>query len=179
MKLLRFSPASFIHFGTTRELLKLMTEEMPTYSYLEWSSNVNTNNKKTSFAASNSYVSLRSEIGKGSYIEDSYIHKGTFGENCVISGITLNGETVPDNTVLHGLKLKDGKFVVRMYGVNDNPKEKKWFGKEIEEPLWISKLFIPCDTIEEAVKKTLAKETGENMMSLYSSFNFADTESIP
>ena len=119
MKLLRFSPASFIHFGTTRELLKLMTEEMPAYAYLDWSGNVNTNNKKTSFAVSNSYISKRAVIGKGSYVEDSYIHKGTIGEGCVVSGVTLNGETIPDHTVLHGLKLSDGRFVVRMYGVKD------------------------------------------------------------
>ncbi len=180
MKLLRFSPASFIHFGTTRELLRLMTEEMPEYRYLDWSGNVNTNNRNPFFAASNSYVSLRAEIGRGSYIEDSYIHKGsTVGKNCVISGVTLNGETVPDDTVLHGLKLKDGKFVVRMYGVGDNPKEKKWFGEELDEPLWTSELFIPCDTMEEAVRKTLARETGENMTSLCASFNFADAEAIP
>ncbi|MBE6576893.1 MAG: bifunctional fucokinase/L-fucose-1-P-guanylyltransferase [Ruminococcaceae bacterium] len=179
MKLLRFSPASFIHFGTTRELLKLMTDDMPMYSYLDWSANVNTNSKATTFAASNSYVSKRAIVGKGSYIEDSYIHKGTVGEGCVISGITLWGETVPDGTVLHGLKLLDGRFVVRMYGVNDNPKENKWFGKDIGEPLWTAKLFIPCTTIEEALKKTLAGERSDDALSLCSSFNMADAIDIP
>ena len=179
MKLLRFSPASFIHFGTTRELLKLMTEEMPAYSYLDWSSNVNTNNKKNSFAASNSYISKRARIGKGSYIEDSYIHKGTVGEGCVVSGVTLSGESIPDRTVLHGLKLRDGRFVVRMYGVKDNPKENKWFGKEISEPLWDAKLFIPCDTMEEAVAKTLARAVSDDALSLCESFNLADALAIP
>lgn len=179
MKLLRFSPASFIHFGTTRELLKLMTEEMPAYAYLDWSGNVNTNNKKTSFAVSNSYISKRAVIGKGSYVEDSYIHKGTIGEGCVVSGVTLNGETIPDHTVLHGLKLSDGRFVVRMYGVNDNPKECKWFGKDLDEPLWTAKLFIPCETMEEAVAKTLAGEVSDEALSLCSSFNLADSIAIP
>ncbi len=181
MRLLRFSPASFIHFGTTKELLKLMTKDMPEYSYLDWSSNVNTNSKNTAFASSNSYVSVKNAtVGRGSYIEDSYIHRNTtIGRNCVISGVTLNGETIPDNTVLHGLKLNDGTFVVRMYSVDDNPKNPVWMGKKLDEPLWTSKLFVPCKTIEEALNATLGGEKSENALSLCDSFNLADTSAIP
>ena len=181
MRLLRFSPASFIHFGTTKELLKLMTKDMPEYSYLDWSGNVNTNNKNTAFASSNSYISLKNAtVGRGSYIEDSYIHRNTtIGRGCVISGVTLNGEEIPDNTVLHGLKLKDGRFVVRMYAVDDNPKESIWMGKKLDEPLWTSKLFVPCDTIEDALKATLGGQKSENALSLCESFNQADTTAIP
>ena len=117
MKLLRFSPSSFIHFGTTRELLRLMTEEMPLFSFLDWSPLVNTNCTRSGFAVSHSYVSRRASVGAGSYIEDSYIHKNTVvGKDCVISGVTLDGGTVPDGTVLSGLKLKNGKFVVPLPG---------------------------------------------------------------
>ena len=181
MRLLRFSPASFIHFGTTKELLKLMTKDMPEYSYLDWSGNVNTNSKNIAFASSNSYISVKNAtVGRGSYIEDSYIHRNTtIGRNCVISGVTLNGETIPDNTVLHGLKLKDGTFVVRMYGVDDNPKESMWMGKKLDEPLWTSKLFVPCKTIEEALKSTLGGAKSKNALSLCESFNLADTSAIP
>ncbi len=181
MRLLRFSPASFIHFGTTRELLKLMTKDMPEYSCLDWSANVNTNSKYTTFASSNSYISLKNAtVGRGSYIEDSYIHRNTtIGRNCVISGVTLTGETIPDNTVLHGLKLKDGTFVVRMYSVDDNPKLPSWMGKDLQEPLWTSKLFVPCDTMENAVKATLGGEKSEKALSLCESFNMADTSAIP
>lgn len=181
MRLLRFSPASFIHFGTTRELLKLMTKDMPEYSYLDWSANVNTNNKNSAFASSNSYISLKNAtVGRGSYIEDSYIHRNTtIGRGCVISGVTLNGEDIPDNTVLHGLKLKDGRFVVRMYGVDDNPKECSWMGESLDEPLWTSKLFVPCDTMENALKATLGRGKSENALSLCESFNMADTTAIP
>ncbi len=181
MRLLRFSPASFIHFGTTKELLKLMTKDMPEYAYLDWSSNVNTNSKNIAFASSNSYISVKNAtVGRGSYIEDSYIHRNTtIGRNCVISGVTLSGETIPDNTVLHGLKLKDGTFVVRMYGVDDNPKETMWKGEKLDEPLWTSKLFVPCKTIEEALKSTLGREKSKNALSLAESFNLADTSAIP
>ena len=36
MKLIRMSPAAFIHFGTTRELLHLMTEGMEQFTHLGW-----------------------------------------------------------------------------------------------------------------------------------------------
>jgi len=186
MKLIRLSPASFIHFGTTGELLHLMTDGMEQYRFLDWKSTINSNIISEHYAASNSYVSKRSRIGEGSYIEDSRIHRGTVvGKRCVISGVTLAGETVPDGTALHGLKLSDGRFVCRMYGVEDNPKENKWFGKDIGEPLWTARLFPVCDTIEEAVRKTLAcvdKEgevpAGADKISLMESFNRADVTAI-
>lgn len=130
MKLIRMSPAAFIHFGTTRELLHLMTEGMEQFTHLGWQARINTNSQEKSYGAGNSYISLRADVGAGSYIEDSYLHHGTVvGEHCVISGVTLDGQSVPADTVLHGLKLQDGRFVVRMYGVCDNPKEAALFGK--------------------------------------------------
>jgi fucokinase len=101
-------------------------------------------------------------VGEGSYIEDSYIHKNTvIGKGCVISGVTLDGETVPDGTVLHGLKLRDGSFAVRFYGVFDNPKEKKHLGKTLDTLLWEAPLFPVCQTMSEAVALALAGKTGE------------------
>ncbi|MCD8013357.1 MAG: bifunctional fucokinase/L-fucose-1-P-guanylyltransferase [Lachnospiraceae bacterium] len=184
MKLIRLSPASFIHFGTTRELLHLMTDGMDEYRFLDWSGTVNSNLAPQNFAVSNSYISRRANVGAGSYIEDSRIHRySKIGKGCVISGVTLNGETVPDGAVLHALKLKSGKFVCRMYGVEDNPKESKLFGKEIGEALWTAKLYPVCDTIEEAVKATLElaggkDKTGRELLSLKDSFNQADVTAI-
>ncbi len=179
MKLIQFSPASFIHFGTTKELLHLMTDGMEEYRFLDWSSTIGSNLSPRNFAVSNSYVSKRSKVGKGSYIEDSRIHRGSVvGERCVISGVTLTGERVPDGTVLHGLKLNDGRFVCRMYGVEDNPKEKKLFGKEIEGDLWTAAIYPICDSIEEAVQKTLSGEKSGERISLKDSFNQADVTAI-
>ncbi len=183
MKLIRLSPASFIHFGTTRELHSLMTDEIEFYRFLGWHRNIVSNNNTKDYAVSNSYISRSATINVGAYIEDCYIHHNSVvGKNCVLSGVTLNGETIPEETVLHGLKLEDGRFVVRMYGVNDNPKEKKLFGKEIHEPLWISKIYPICNTIEEAVKETLAvmqgNDTDHELTSLCDSFNNADVTQI-
>lgn len=194
MKLIQFSPASFIHFGTTRELLKLMTEGMDGYRFLGWKSVVAGNLDSTDYAISNSYVSRRSTVGAGSYIEDSRIHRNShIGKGCVISGATLTGETVLDGTVLHVLKLNDGRFVCRMYGVNDNPKEKKIFWRGliefgIDEALWTAKIYPVCDTVEEAVKETLPVidgmlngrgiNTQAPLTSLKDSFNNADVTAI-
>ncbi len=180
MKILRFSPASFIHFGTTRELLALMTKNIKSFQFLGWKSKTNTNADDEHFSASNSYISKKNvSVGNGTYIEDSIVHANTkVGENCVLSCVELYGHNVPDNTVLHGLKLIDGRYVVRMYQVNDNPKENRWMGKELNTSLWTAKLFKPCDTLEQAVTATLNGETGGELLSLQESFNLANVTAI-
>lgn len=183
MKLIRVSPAAFIHFGTTKELLYLMTEGMEQFKYLGWKSNINTNSRKESHSSSNSYIGTDVKVGRGSYIEDSHLSDGTqVGENCIISGVRLQGQTIPDGTVLHGLKLEDGNFVVRMYSVNDNPKENTLFGKEIGEPLWTASIYPIRSTMNEAINATLeAYENGfvfhDTNSSLKDSFNRADVAS--
>jgi fucokinase len=187
MKLIRFSPASFIHFGTTRELLSLVTDEIEMYKSLEWSGQINTNTRDKHYAVTNSYISRNSAIGEGSYIEDSYIHDGAIiGKKCIISGVTLHNIKVPDYSVLHGLKLENGKYVARMYGINDNPKENKLFGRNIIEvtelkydgPLWTAPIYPVCDTIEEAVNATVIGGTSDIYISLQDSFNQADVTAI-
>ena len=95
MKLIRMSPAAFIHFGTTRELLYLMTDGMEQFRYLGWSSRINTNSDCCGYASSNSYISPKAQVGRGSYIEDSYVHRDSIvGENCILAGVTLDGRTL-------------------------------------------------------------------------------------
>ena len=186
MKLIRMSPAAFIHFGTTKELRHLMTEGMEQFVYLGWNSFVNTNSTSISsgYASGNSYISKHAKIGKGTYVEDSYVHHGTVtGTNCVISGVTLDGQNIPDGAVIHGLKLGEEQFVARMYGVNDNPKECSLFGRKLSEPLWTAKIYPICRTMREAVDATLqAYEQGfpikDSLVSLKDSFNMADVTAI-
>ncbi len=223
MKLIRMSPAAFIHFGTTRELLHLMTDGMETYRYLGWQARIQTNREESGigpgesldagqgwralwngsresvrtvspihngndgscrYAASNSYISPRANVGSGCYIEDSYVHGGTvIGNDCVISGVTLNGQKVPGGVVLHGLKLKDGRFVARMYAVKDNPKEARLFCKKLDAPLWTAPVYPAKDTMEEAVSAVLAAydkgfPESDTCVSLYDSFEQADMTAI-
>ena len=179
MKLLSFSPSSFIHFGTTSELLDLMTRQLDSFRYLDWSAQVNTNSASCTYAASNSYISRDAAIGEGSYIEDSVIHSSAgVGKNCVISGLTLRDVEVPDGIALHGLKLKSGRFAARKYGVRDNPKEPSWLGKKLDTPLWNAPLFPVRDTMAEAVRATLEDDKTGELVSLESSFRDADVSAI-
>lgn len=173
LKLLRLAPAKFIHFGTTGEILKLMSDGIDAYKELGWSKQVNSSiNNET--AGYNSVLSNRATIGKDCYLEVSYVHRNaTVGDHVVLSYIDIHDETIPSDVVLHGLKQKDGKFVARIYGTKDNPKESKLFGlpladfitqNEINESelgedyngtLWTADLYPACDSIVEAVASAL------------------------
>lgn len=165
MKMISLSPAEFIHFGTTHELLELMSERISDYSFLDWSKNVLSNQEDISYTVSNSFISDDAEINSYAYIEDSYIlGKTKIGKNCVISNMLLKDEYVPDNTVLHGLKLKNGKFVVRKYEVSTNPKENNF---------WEREQYTEADTLTASLHGE-----GDILTSLCRSFNMADTRYI-
>lgn len=206
MKLLRLAPAKFIHFGTTREILELMCGGVEEYSDLGWSRLVGSSiNNDT--AGYNSILSSKASIGENCYLEVSYVHsRAKVGKHCVLSFVDIHDEVIPDNIVLHGLKQRDGKFVVRIFGVNDNPKENKLFGKDLDEvsaklgadlwngenhTLWTAELYPEKDTIKEAVAAALNLyalvnvEAGDltawkntERKSLCSGFNAADPDAI-
>lgn len=189
MKLLRLAPAKFIHFGTTKEIMKLMSEEIKSYEVLGWNSQVGSsiNNiidkdcSKNELAGYNSVLSDEANIGENCYLEVSYVHrKAVVGDNVLLSYVDIKDEVIPSNIVLHGLKQKDGKFVARIYGINDNPKsniencsffestladfmqknnisETELWDTENETShiLWTAKLYPECDTISEAVAAAL------------------------
>lgn len=202
MKLLRLSPAKFIHFGTTKEILELMSGGIESYKELGWSNHVNSSITK-SVAGYNSVLSDKADIGKNCYLEVSFVHsKAKIGDNVLLSYVDIHDEEIPSDVVIHGLKQKDGKFVARIYGVNDNPKEDRLFGKPLKEifpksiwltddhTLWNAEIYPACDTIEEAVKSSLdiyeiANANGDikkllkcERKSLQSGFNAADPDAI-
>lgn len=165
MKLLRLAPAKFIHFGTTREIMQLMSTGIHAYKELGWSNKV-VSSISNDAAGYNSVLSNKAQIGKNCYLETSYVHsEATVGDNVLLSYIDIHNETVPSNVVLHGLKQRDGKFVVRIYGIHDNPKESLLFGKPLDtlpdiwdsndRTLWNARLYPACDTIHEAVSAAL------------------------
>ena len=180
MKLLRLSPAKFLHFGTTHEIMRLMHEGVNDYEHLNWTSRVNSSfGEKTDAAAYNSILSAQAKCGENCYLEVSYVHSGaSIGNNVLLSYVDVHDETIPDDVVLHGLKLKNGKFVVRIYGINDNPKDEMESGcnflttnlkdfmlnnniKEDElwntenHSLWLAHLYPECSNIKEAIAAAL------------------------
>lgn len=64
MKLLRLAPAKFIHFGTTREILELMSGGVDEYRELGWSRLIGSSIKGSETAGYNSVLSSRADIGK-------------------------------------------------------------------------------------------------------------------
>lgn len=208
LKLLRLAPAKFIHFGTTNEILKLMSNGIDTYKELGWSKHVNSS-VSNSVAGYNSVLSNGANIGKNCYLEVSYVHRNAVvGDNVLLSYIDVHNKTIPSNVVLHGLKQKDGRFVVRIYGIKDNPKENVFFGSTLEDflsknklsvadlgenyngTLWNAELYPACKTIDEAVEAALnvydmAHGKGDveawkqaSRKSLCSGFNEADPQAI-
>lgn len=179
MKLLRLAPAKFIHFGTTREIMGLMSNQIDSYSYLGWHKCVDSSAMHEQVACYNSVLSSRASCGKNCYLEVSYVHRGaTVGENTLLSYVDIHNETIPSNVVLHGLKQRDGRFVARIYGVDDNPKavlnegatlfgsplaefmernaiQEELLWPEADRSLWTAALYPACDTIEEAVAAAL------------------------
>ena len=174
MKVLRLAPAKFIHLGTTTEVLQLINHDIEEYAALNWKRCINSSTERC--ACYNSVLSSKAQVGSNCYLEVSYVHSGAFiGERSVLSYIDIHdGEIVPSDVVVHGLKQANGKFVCRIFGTMDNPKENRLFGhliaggadsvnelpaeyenaiwdKDVEHNLWNAKLYPECNTIKEAV----------------------------
>ena len=179
LKLICLSPAEFIHFGTTRELRKLVTEIVDDYTFLGWEHVVCANRKQGNgtYALHNAFVQKDVKIGNGAYVENAYLAKGVVvEENAVVSGLQVPEDcTLRKDAVYHGLKLQNGKFAVRVYGVDDNPKgtlekDDKFlhttlqkfmdtYGLSVEDiwddndhSLWRANIYPECDTIKECME---------------------------
>lgn len=181
MKLLRLAPAKFIHFGTTREIMHLMSDGIEEYTALDWSSQVGSSigDDHKSVSGYNSVLSQKAEIGQACYLEVSYVHSGAkLGDHVLLSYVDIHEEEIPSHVVLHGLKQKDGRFVVRIYGTEDNSKNSLEEGctfcgvtlhefmernqileselwEDTQHTLWTANLYPACDTIKEAVSAAL------------------------
>lgn len=180
MKLICLSPAEFIHFGTTRELRHLLTEEINDYEFLGWKSTVCANCEVEGVALHKALLEENVTVEDGCYIESSMLKGKTIvRRGAVVSNLCLEDAEVPENTVLHAVKLRDTeKNLVRIYGVYDNPKntlenkgafltgnleilmekagitqEDLW--EEQDHYLWNAKLYPAKDTQAEAVEASL------------------------
>ncbi len=181
MKLICLSPARFIHFGTTRELSELMNSIADDLEFLDWKSSVlSTALPNPKAAAYCSYVGRRAALGERVYLENSYIlDETTVGEGSIVSALKLRNVHVPENVVLHCLPVDEDKFVVRIYGIGDNPKSvledgAELFGRSLKEfldrnsiavqeiwaegqphDLWNARLYPITDKKDEAVHEAL------------------------
>ncbi len=203
LKLLRLAPSKFIHFGTTNEILNLMNEGIENYKNLGWSKQVGS----CIDGNTSSYNSISNgSVGENCYLEVSYIHEeASVGEGSVISFMEINDEHIPSHVVVHGLKEKNNQFVIRIFGVNDNPKENKLFGVDLDEiekkynislfdsnnhSLWVANIYPEKDTMEEALEASLnvyniicnegnvSEWINSTRVSLASGFNHSNNDAI-
>lgn len=173
-KLLKLRNSKFVHFGTSGEIMSLLSDDIDAYSELGWSRVVNSSIPCGSVSGYNSILSNDATCGENCYLELSYVHSNAkIGNNVWLSFVEVKNITVPDNLVLHGLKLQNGKFVARIFNVDDNPKNSMLFGKNIEEVfkalgvdsseiwqddkhlLWNAKIYPVMDNIEKAIEESL------------------------
>jgi fucokinase len=123
--------AQFFDFGTTREIFDLMTKSIDEYRDLGWDNIINSSS--IDISAYDSVIAPGSKVDKKVYIESSYINSNsTINANVILSSVEIKDDVIPNDVVLHGIKQKNGKFVCRIYGIDDNPKERKLFNKPIE-----------------------------------------------
>lgn len=179
MKVICLSPAEFIHFGTTRELLHLVTDKIADYEFLDWQSCICSNVEQKRFASRNSFVCREENIEAGCYLEDSYVGPDArVKEGTVLSQVEIDHITIPEGIVVHCVKQMDGRFAARVYGVDDNPKgtyegntaflggwlkdvldyyqvqpEDIW--KDKEHYLWFADLYPVCEDRHKAVENSL------------------------
>lgn len=180
MKLICLSPAEFIHFGTTRELRQLLTEEISDYEFLDWKPVVCANRAIEGAALHKALLEDAVTIEEGCYIENSMLKGNTIvHQGAVVSNLCLEEVEVPENTVLHAVQLEDAEsHLVRIYGVYDNPKNtlenhgsfltgnledllekagvtEKDLWEDEEHYLWNAKLYPAKATQKEAVQASL------------------------
>lgn len=206
LKIVKLSPALFLHFGTTQELLNTMTDNIDNYYYLGWNKNiVSYTEDEKNITTINSFVE-NSSVGKNVYVENSIIKDSTIGNNVIISGAKLIGVNIPDNVAISTIILKNNKYVTRIYDISLNPKDiisddSKLFN--VNESLvlnqhkgktfWEAKIFTISKDEKSSVNDALhlykvatstatEKEQVEYInsekTSLFDSFNEADTEKM-
>lgn len=179
MKVICLSPAEFIHFGTTRELLHLMTDKIGDYEFLDWRSCICSNVETNRFAAHNSFICNENGIEDGCYLENSYVGPDVkVKKGALLSEAEIDNVIIPENTVVHCIEQLDGSFVARVYGVEDNPKgtyeentsflsgwlkdildyyqaDIRDIWEDMEHYLWFANLYPVCRTRQEAVEQSL------------------------
>lgn len=176
ISLIRLMPANYIHFGMTHEMFELWTKEIDKFDYLGWTRRINTNAKSGSVVRS--IIDSNVYIPKNVYIEDSKVlKKCEIGEGTVLSNVDIEADVrIPENIVLSGLKLKNGKYVYRIYGKEDNPKssangtflhrtlndlmkESACVPSDLwdeETPfIWNANIYSECEDSNEALKASL------------------------
>ena len=136
LSLVKLVPARYIHFGMTDEMFDLYVNDIEKYNFLNWQRRILTNHH-TSGTVINSLIDKSVEVPENCYIENCDIGPNVkIGSHSILSGISIADLELPSDIVMHTLKLKNGKYVCRIYGINDNPKNSRdgdFLGKSLDD----------------------------------------------
>lgn len=180
IRLLCIEPSRFIHFGSTQDVVRLMSEGISQYSFLEWQRQINSRIAHQNAAAYTSILEEGAQCEDDVYLESSLVHSGVrIGKGSILSCIEVCEGEIPPHVVVHGLKQADGTFVARIYGTDDNPKAllnegATLFGKPLAQilsqhrlsasdlwleneaqNLWSAHLYPACQTMQAAIASAL------------------------
>lgn len=185
------SPAKFLHFGTTREFVELMANDIQNYEQLGWTRHTMSNISSSKVGSYCSYVNDVTFKGIA-YVENCILRHCEVASGAVLSDIESDGISFPGNMVFSGMKLANGKFVVRFYDIDDNPKNQINTSKIYDflnknnklkpsTSLWSAKIYPECASMQEAVEKSIdiiagKHITSDNWHSLESSYVAADVD---
>ena len=163
LRLLRLSPAEFVHFGTTPELLHLVSSAVEDYEFLHWQRQVGCFGLASQRGSAYNTLALgKCQLPPDCYLEDCIVAENcTLPANSLFANLNLPNLKYPDDIVMHGLKLRSGQYCVRIYGLKDDSKTLKSYlgcplGKfAAPESLWETALFPECPDWESGISAAL------------------------
>ncbi|NLF94139.1 MAG: bifunctional fucokinase/L-fucose-1-P-guanylyltransferase [Oligosphaeraceae bacterium] len=163
LRLLRLSPAEFVHFGTTPELLSLASGGVDDYEFLHWQRQVGCFGLTSPGGSAYNTLALgKCQLPPDCYLEDCIVAENcTLPANSLFANLNLPDRKYPGGIVMHGLQLRSGKCCVRIYGLNDDSKTlKSYLGCQLgqfaaPESLWETALFPECPDWETGIQAAL------------------------
>ena len=175
ISLVKLNPAKYIHFGMQQEFFDLMVRRGDGHDFMDWQRQIKCNTT-TDAVVINSMLHTGVAPPMNCYIEYSDVRDGcVIATNCILSGVSLENAVIPEKSALHCVKLKNGKYVCRILGLDDNPKNSvkdKYLAGSVESILtqaglsvsdvcgdsatiWDAKLFAECQNAGSAADYAL------------------------
>lgn len=126
----RLSPSAFVHFGTTAEYLNLLREGARLFAPCGWSArSASWVPAAPSAALGDRTVLVNTLLTAGSAQScaalDSHLATTVLlGESCLLANVQTERPVLElaAGLVLHQLPLRDGRYVTRLFGTDDDPK---------------------------------------------------------
>ena len=174
IRLCSMAPSRFIHFGSTGDVYTLMSRGIEDYRFLDWEKQTGSRVSGRETAAWHAFADEDTVFGQHVYLEESIVERSRVHSDTILSGVHLCGQEIPEGMAVHCLKLTDGHYVTRVFGIHDNPKlsarqggtllgqplaileqeEGVWAEGE-ERNLWNARIYPVCDTMEESIHWSL------------------------